>query len=354
MMQFTDQELLSSMKTFASDTHALHFPDGELSGGQFVRPFECPERWQHIVQALEVQGFTAPIDPTPVPPSLLANVHDDGFLEFLENAWPWWTSAGFTAPALPSVFPARRMQQRIPGHIEGKLGYYAMAIETAITEGTWQAALGSASCAYSAAEHVSAGHSSSFALCRPPGHHAAFDLYGGYCFLNNAAIAAQHLLNEGASRIAVLDVDFHHGNGTQDIFYHRSDVFFVSLHGDPAEAFPHFLGYADERGSGSGEGFNLNYALPEGCTYERWSNALTDGLKHIQQYAADALVVSLGVDTYEKDPISFFTLQSEDFLHYGAQLAQLKIPTVFVMEGGYAVAEIGTNAVNVLQGFENG
>lgn len=342
------------MKTYASQDHQLHFPDGELSGGELVRPFECPERWLHIVDALDAEDFSAPEAPSPVPATLLSKVHDENFLNFLESAWQRWTDAGFTAPALPSVVPARRMQQREPNHIEGKLGYYAMAIETAITAGTWQAALSSASCAHSAAAHVSAGYSSAFSLCRPPGHHAAFDLYGGYCFLNNAAIAAQHLLEEGASRVAVLDVDFHHGNGTQDIFYARDDVLFVSLHGDPVDAFPHFLGYADERGTGVGEGFNLNYPLPEGCTYDQWSTALKSGLKHIKNYAPDVLVVSLGVDTFENDPISFFKLQTQDFLHYGALLSGTKLPTVFVMEGGYAVAEIGINAVNVLKGFENG
>lgn len=342
------------MKTFASAAHQLHFPDGELSGGELVRPFECPERWQHIVDALDDQGFSAPVEPEAVPLPLLSDVHDKSFLTFLENAWQWWCDAGYTAPALASVVPARRMQQREPAHIDGKLGYFAMAIETAITQGTWQAALSSASCAYSAASHVQAGHSSSFSLCRPPGHHAAFDLYGGYCFLNNAAIAAQYLLNEGASRIAILDVDFHHGNGTQDIFYQRDDVLFLSLHGDPVDAFPHFLGYEDERGTGPGEGFTINYALPEGCTYEKWSAALLDSMKQIDSYSPDVLVVSLGVDTFENDPISFFKLKSHDFLHYGALLSTLKLPTVFVMEGGYAVADIGTNAVNVLRGFENG
>lgn len=341
------------MKTFASDTHQLHFPNGELSGGEFVRPFECPERWLHIVDALKAQAYSAPVEPDAVPLSLLSQVHESAYLHFLENAWHLWEQAGFTAPALPTVFPARRMQQREPADIDGKLGYFCMAMETAITQGTWQAALGSAACAYGAAAHIQKGNASAFALCRPPGHHAGKDLYGGYCFLNNAAIAAQHLLNEGATRVAILDVDFHHGNGTQDIFYDRDDVLFISLHGDPVDAFPHFLGYADECGAGAGDGYNVNYPLPDGCGYEKWSDALNQAIKRITRYSPDALVVSLGVDTFKDDPISFFKLDSNDFAHYGALLATLKLPTVFVMEGGYAVAEIGTNTVNVLQGFEN-
>jgi len=193
-----------------------------------------------------------------------------------------------------------------------------------------------------------------FALCRPPGHHAGTDLYGGYCFLNNAAIAAEGFINRGAERVVVLDVDFHHGNGTQDIFYQRDDVMFLSLHGAPEDAFPHFLGYTDETGAGKGEGFNINYPMPPGTVYSVWLNALQNALKAIATYTPDALVVSLGVDTFKEDPISFFKLESEDFTDYGRAIAGLKIPTLFVMEGGYAVEEIGINTVNVLTGFLDG
>jgi len=231
------------------------------------------------------------------------------------------------------------------------LGYYAMAIETALTSGTWQAALASASCATTAQKLVTSGQREVFSLCRPPGHHAASDLYGGYCFLNNAALAAQGFLNDGATRVAILDVDFHHGNGTQDIFYERDDVLFLSLHGDPVHAFPHFLGYADETGSGKGEGFNVNYPMPPGTPFDVWGEALSASLAEITRYKPDALVISLGVDTFEKDPISFFKLTSPDFVTCGSMIAELDMPTLFVMEGGYAVSEIGTNTVNVLNGF---
>jgi acetoin utilization deacetylase AcuC-like enzyme len=340
------------MKTFASSDHRLHFPKGELEGGVMVRPYECPERWEHIVAALHLAGQPVPEQPLPVPHALLARVHTDDYLAFLASAWDDWTAGGYPGEALPTVFPARRMQQRVPNAIDGKLGYYALALETAITAGTWRAALSSASCAYSAQQTVSDGATASFALCRPPGHHAAADLYGGYCFLNNAAIAAEGLREAGAARVAVIDVDFHHGNGTQDIFYDRDDVLFVSLHGEPKEAFPHFLGYADETGIGAGEGSNLNYPLPPGCTWKKWSEALDDALSNVTSRGAEAVVVSLGVDTFHDDPISFFTLASDDFLRIGERIAQLGLPTVFVMEGGYAVAEVGTNAVNVLVGFE--
>ncbi|MFK7854124.1 MAG: histone deacetylase family protein [Granulosicoccus sp.] len=341
------------MKTIASPEHVLHFPSGELAGGEFVRPFECPERWDYIVQSLSANGFSDPEAPAKLNMDTVNKVHSSHYIHFLENAWHWWAAEGYSGEALPSVFPARRMQQREPDHIDGKLGYYAMALETAITAGTWRAAISSAAVAQSAANLLSTD-SSSFALCRPPGHHAGIDLYGGYCFLNNAAIAAQTLLDNGAKRIALLDVDFHHGNGTQDIFYERDDVLFLSLHGDPVHAFPHFLGYADETGSGSGSGFTMNYPLPPGTPYEVWGSALADSIERIKAYAPDALVVSLGVDTFEKDPISFFKLRSEDFTHYGALLGSLRLPTTFVMEGGYAVEEIGVNTSNVLLGYLNG
>ena len=243
------------------------------------------------------------------------------------------------------------MRQIPPEDIEGKIGHFALAAETVISPGTWQAAQAAANCALSAARAVRDGERAAFALCRPPGHHAAADLFGGYCFLNNAAIAAQDLLDSGMKKIAVLDIDFHHGNGAQDIFYRRNDVFFASLHGDPALAFPHFLGRADETGEGDGEGFNLNFPMPPGTPFPEWRKALDAALERIAAFAPDALVVSLGVDAFCRDPISFFKLESDDFSAAGAAVAELNLPTVFAMEGGYAIAEIGVNTANVLCGF---
>ena len=335
------------MKVFLGEQHRQHFPRGELYGGVLVRPFECPERWDYVVAALKARGIDDFEGPNEIDQVLLERVHDSDFLNFLSTAWSEWSRHGYDGDALPTVVPARRMQQRVPEHIDGKLGYYAMAIETAITEGTWDAALESAAIAQTAADHLACEATTAFALCRPPGHHAARDLYGGYCFLNNAAIAAERFRSMGAERVAVLDVDFHHGNGTQDIFYQRADVLFVSLHGDPRHAFPHFLGYADELGDGDGLGFNHNYPLAPGTPYCEWKAALSDGLEKIKSFAPDRLVVSLGVDTFEDDPISFFKLKVDDYTDYGAVIAGLGVPTLFVMEGGYAVV----NTVNVLSGF---
>ncbi|MGB5212133.1 MAG: histone deacetylase family protein [Anderseniella sp.] len=342
------------MQVVRSDDHLKHFPKGELSGGLFVRPFECPERWQHIMDRLGVRGFKDFAEPAALDMGPVRQIHDQGFLEFLETAWDRWLAEGYEGEILATCFPARRMQVRKPVHIDGLVGYYALAIETAITSGTWEAAQASAAIAQTAQRIVAGGARSAFALCRPPGHHAAKDMYGGYCFLNNAAIAAQMFLNDGAKRVAILDPDFHHGNGTQDIFYDRDDVLFVSLHGAPEHAFPHFLGYEDETGAGKGEGFTVNYAMSPNTGYDEWGGAMDDAIKRIEAYSPDALVVSLGVDTFERDPISFFRLKSDDFTDYGGRIAKLKLPTLFCMEGGYAVEEIGINTVNVLEGFENG
>ncbi|WP_144006999.1 histone deacetylase family protein, partial [Pelomonas sp. KK5] len=189
------------------------------------------------------------------------------------------------------------------------------------------------------------------ALTRPPGHHAGADFYGGYCFLNNSALAAQALREAGAARVAVLDVDYHHGNGTQSIFYERADVFTVSLHGDPRTEYPFYLGYADERGAGAGEGANLNLPLPVGTDFARWGEALDVAIDAIRAHGAEALVVALGVDTYEGDPISRFRLRGADYPAMGERIAALRLPTVFVMEGGYAVAALGENVAGVLEGW---
>ncbi len=175
---------------------------------------------------------------------------------------------------------------------------------------------------------------------------------GGYCFLNNAAIAAEALRSRGCARVAILDVDFHHGNGTQSIFYRRDDVLFVSIHGDPRTEFPFYLGHADEIGEGPGEGCNLNLPLPAGTGADTWFTALDVACERVARHRADALVVSLGLDTYAGDPISAFTLQSSDFLRLGRRLARLGLPTVLVLEGGYAAQDLGANAANVVDGFE--
>jgi acetoin utilization deacetylase AcuC-like enzyme len=340
------------MMTVYSEKHFLRNASTELYRGELVRPHECAERAEFVLDRVRATGLGDIVSPEQFGLDPVLRVHDAQFVDFLSSAWTDWVAAGNKGEAIPDCWPARRMVQRIPDSISGKLGYYAMAAETSISAGSWEAACASADVALTAAARISVGARGVFALCRPPGHHAARDLYGGYCFLNNAAIAAQYLRDHGSSRVAVLDVDFHHGNGTQDIFYERSDVLFSSIHGDPLDAFPYFAGYADETGAGEGVGYNQNLPLPRGSDFSAWRAALDTALARIDRFAPSALVVSLGVDTFEHDPISFFKLRTDDFTQYGRLIGALRIPTLFVLEGGYAVAEIGVNAVNVLQGFE--
>ena len=340
------------METIFTERHNLRNSKTELFGGQLVQPFERPSRAEYIIGRVREVELGPVSEPDDLGMKPILAIHDKGFIDFLQIAWQDWQAAGYKGEAMPTVWPARRMSQRIPTDIEGRLGYYSLACETTLSGGTWEAAYASAQVALTGAQRLNEGAKAVFSLCRPPGHHAAIDMYGGYCFVNNAAVAAQHLLDTGAKRVAILDVDFHHGNGTQDIFDTRDDVLFISLHGDPMDAFPHFLGHADEKGSGAGVGFTVNYPMPPKTNFPTWRMALIKALAQIAKYAPDKLIISLGVDTFETDPISFFKLKSKDFATYGADIASLNLPTLFVMEGGYDIAEIGINTVNVLQGFE--
>ena len=342
------------MKTVYTKNHILRNSKTELFGGELVKPFERPERMEYILNEIKTRKLGPILDPVNFNMDIIYKIHDKKYVDFLNNAWNEWVALGFKGEAIPTVYPSRSMNSDVvPTFIEGKLGYYCLANETSISEGTVEAAYESVKVALTAADMLDE-EKSVFALCRPPGHHASKDQYGGYCFFNNVAIAAEKLKEKGAKRIFILDIDFHHGNGTQAIFYDRSDVFFVSLHGDPKDAFPHFLGHADEKGSGEGVGYNCNYPMPPGTPYDVWTKSLDDSISKIQNFSPDALIVSLGVDTYEKDPISFFKLKSDDFFDVGRKIASINLPTLFVMEGGYAIKEIGVNTVNTLKGFENG
>jgi acetoin utilization deacetylase AcuC-like enzyme len=188
-------------------------------------------------------------------------------------------------------------------------------------------------------------------LTRPPGHHASRDVFGGYCYLNNVAIAARWLADQGM-RVAILDVDYHHGNGTQAIFYDRPEVYFVSIHADPTFAYPHFLGFSDENGVGAGENANLNLPLPAGTDWVRYAEALTRALGQVASFSPDVLLVSLGLDTYVDDPIAQFDLRTEDYLRMGEKIARARLPTLFVFEGGYNIDALGTVTVNVLEGYK--
>ena len=340
------------MKTIYSDAHRLQDGKAELNDGKLMPCFEMPRRAEIVRARVEDQGLGPIVAPERFGSGPRSRVHTAAFLGFLETAWDAWVAERGAYDALPLNWPTRGFHAREPETIDGKLSYFSFDAGTPITAGTWTAVCAAADVAVTGQRLVAGGARAAFALCRPPGHHAAADVYGGYCFLNNAAIAAQAFLDEGAARVAVLDIDYHHGNGTQAIFYDRADVLFASLHAHPAQEFPYFAGYAEETGSGAGAGFNLNFPLRWGTGFALWSEALEAACGQIAAYAPDALVVSLGVDTFEDDPISQFKLKSEDYPRIGARLATLGLPTLFVMEGGYAVEALGVNTVNVLTGFE--
>ena len=343
------------MITFYNPHHALHQGQFEMYRGALVPCHEVPARADHVLAELKLRELGEVLNPRPFGAEALQSIHAARYLGFLETAWEQWVAldpANADKDALPSVWPTRSFRTDMePDNFAARMGLYSFDAGTPLTSGTWVAARAGAECALSAAQLVVEGGRSAFALSRPPGHHAGADFFGGYCFLNNAALAAQHLRNSGMERVAVLDVDYHHGNGTQAIFYDRPDVFFASLHGDPRTEYPFFLGYADEIGQGAGLGANLNLPMARGTDYAQWAAALEVALAAITRFGAQALVVSLGVDTFAQDPISGFALQSEDYLRMGERIAKLGLPTALVFEGGYAVDAVGVNAVNVLQAF---
>ena len=338
--------------------HALHHGRMEMFRGQLVPCVEVPERVDHVLAELRQRGWGAAVQqPDAFDDALLAQVHAPPYLDFLRGAWAEWLAldpANAALDVLPSYWPAPGMRRDVlPGSFAARLGMYCFDSGSPLTAGTWAAAREGAACAWTAAQRVAGGERAAFALTRPPGHHAGADFFGGYCFLNNAAVAAQALRNAGAARVAVLDVDYHHGNGTQAIFYDRADVLFVSIHGDPRTEYPFYLGHADETGAGEGAGFNLNLPLAAGSSAATWFGALDVACERIARYGADALVVSLGLDTFAGDPISTFKLQGDDFSRLGSRLQALGLPSAFILEGGYAAAELGHNAAAVIEGFES-
>jgi acetoin utilization deacetylase AcuC-like enzyme len=288
--------------------------------------------------------------------AVLRKVHSERYLSFLATAWDQWVAldpANTDVQPFPSVWPVRTLRSDVePENFIAKLGLYSMDNGTPMVAGTWEAIKSSADAAVSAANLLSSGTSSVFCAVRPPGHHAGVDFMGGYCFLNNAAVAAQALIDQGCAHVAILDVDYHHGNGTQSIFYDRPDVLFVSIHAHPRSEYPFYSGYADEDGVGAGEGFNLNLPLPTDSPSETWFAALEMGCKRIEDFPADALVVSLGLDTFVGDPLGKFNLSSDDFFKLGKRISSLKKPTAIILEGGYATKDLGINAANVLDGFD--
>lgn len=339
------------MHVIASDTHRLH-EAMELSRGKLGSSTEAPRRADIIANALRIQGHTF-FSPDTLDYSLLNRVHTPQYVEFLATAWERWRAVyGTDTAAMAFTWPGRSADVVRPDDLVGQLGYHSFSADSSIVAGTWQAVSESAANAQTAADRVISGASAAYALCRPPGHHATADQFGGYCFINNSAIAAQRCLDSGHARVAILDIDYHHGNGTQAIFYSRSDVYTVSIHADPIEEFPWFSGHANERGTGDGDGWNLNLPLARGTALAKWNSTLRDALERIAASNAGALIVGLGVDTYINDPLGTFALDTPDYTFAAQRIRELNLPTVIVQEGGYAVDAIGDNVAAFLKPFD--
>ena len=335
------------MRHFSDPAQGRHAPLRELHNGEWMDYAESPARFEAILQAL---GPGEPARDFGLDPILA--VHDPAYLAFLREAYALWRAAGRTGDALGYVFPVVARRALDLERIDARMGAYSMDVSTPVAAGTWAAAYGGAQSALSAMDAVLGGDAGAFALCRPPGHHCGADYMGGYCYLNNAAIAARAAQARGVSRVAILDVDYHHGNGTQDIFYEDGDVLFASIHAHPRNDFPFYWGHADERGAGPGEGKTLNLPLPQGTDWTAYAPALDTALDAVRAHGADLLVVSFGADTFVGDPISHFRLTREDYAAMGARIAALGLPSVVVMEGGYAVDALGANVAAFLGGWD--
>lgn len=335
------------MKAFFSDHQSKHAPALELQNGALVPHAESQARVDAIKAALA--DLHAPSDYGLDP--VLA-VHDAGYVDFLQRAHADWAAAGRTGDAFPYVFPVTGRRPLKLSRIDAELGQYAYDCGTPVAAGTWETVYWSVQTALSGLAHVLDGADHAFAFCRPPGHHAGRDYMGGYSYLNTAAIVVEQARARGAARVAVLDVDYHHGNGTQDLFYAREDVLTVSLHADPKMDYPFYWGHADETGIGAGAGFNLNLPMPRGTVWSTYQTRLDQALYRVRSFAPELLVVPFGADTYAGDPISFFGIETEDYTAMAAAIAALEIPTVICMEGGYAVDALGANVSAFLRGFE--
>jgi acetoin utilization deacetylase AcuC-like enzyme len=340
---------MGTQPVFYSEAHEAHKPRMWFYRGVVQQSRESPERALLIKRSLEEAEYSvaAPPDFGRAP---LERVHTERYLKFLEVAYEDWVKLEGTGPeVVANMFPIGK-DPGYPEIISGRAGFHMEDLSCPIGAGTWRAAYGSAQTAIAAADALIRGHKvpRAFGLCRPPGHHAFAERAAGYCYLNNAAIAAQYLRDHGAGRVTILDIDVHHGNGTQDIFYDRGDVQYVSLHGDPAHFSPFFWGYRNQVGRGDGEGTTVNFPLPLGVSESDYLNTLDVALKAIQGFAPDALVISLGLDTYKDDPYAAFNITTAGYGRMATKIYALNKPTVALLEGGYLSPALGRNLVTFL------
>ncbi len=351
-----------AVPVIASDDHLAHDGLIELVGGREVPCFESPARAVAIRDALLATGAYDLQPPDDHGPDPIAAVHELELIDLVEHVWADAVADGWdaTRALLPDTFLLRGYAgpmplDALPARRHLRLGAYCFDTATPIVAGTAGAARAAVDIALTAADRVLAGAPLAFALCRPPGHHAGRNLIGGYCYFNNAAIVAQSLVARGASRVAILDVDFHHGNGTQQIFWQRDDVLYASLHGDPGGIYPYYSGYVSEQGDDRAPRANLNLPLPPGTEGDAYLATLEAALDAIAGFDADApLVLSLGFDTYHADPISNLALRTDDYMRIAERIAALGRPVIAIQEGGYAVEALGANAVAFLGTLSEG
>jgi acetoin utilization deacetylase AcuC-like enzyme len=338
------------MKAIYDAGHIGHDPQFFLQRGQVRRTTEVPERAVRLVTGLRA-GRHDILAPQRFGLGPLAAIHTPEYLSFLADAHEAWQALGDSGPEIiPNVHPSR-YPPTYPTSIVGRAGWHMADTACPIGAGTWDAAQLAADVALSATELVIGGERAAYALCRPPGHHAYADMAGGFCFLNNSAISAQHLRRHH-DRVAILDVDVHHGNGTQGIFYHRGDVLTASIHADPNALYPFFWGHVHERGVGAGEGYNLNLPLPHGAGDSVFLEALAMAAARIRIFQPGALVLALGLDASETDPFKALAVTTAGFERIGEAVARLGLPTVIVQEGGYLSPILGDNLAATLRGFE--
>lgn len=341
-----------NMKYVFADAQSLHDPKFFLASGRMAQNEEVPARAGILSAGAERAGLTR-MTPEDLGLGAIARCHTPEYLQFLKNIYARWSRRP-DAPAevIPNIHPQRR-DFGYPASADGQVGYHTVDSSAPIGEHTWESAYWSAQTAAHAAMLVCNGDDSAYALCRPPGHHAGRDIAGGFCYLNNAGVAAE-VLRQKHERVAILDIDVHHGNGTQDVFYQRSDVLTISLHADPVRFYPFFWGHASERGEGPGQGYNLNLPLPRRTPDTEYLKALDQALLRIDGFAPDALVVAVGLDAYEGDPFQGLGISTPGFGKIAGAIAQLGLPTVLVQEGGYICPELGDNLTSFLTGFQNG
>ena len=341
------------MKAVFDPAQKAHHPKRFLVSGAWKPSPETPERAEVLLRALEELGLAIEAPPDSGPEAIAA-VHDERYLTFLQGIYPRWSRIeGAPDEVVPNVHPVSRPGEAVAGYpasAVGQAGYHLMDGAAPINAETWASVDAGAQSAIRAADLVLGGETLAYALCRPPGHHASADMAGGFCFLNNAAIAAERLRTRHP-RVAILDVDVHHGNGTQQIFYGRGDVLTVSLHADPIRFYPFFWGYAAETGEGAGEGRNLNLPLARGTADDAYLESLDGALARIADFAPGALVVALGLDAHENDPFQGLAITTAGFARITERIATLKLPSVIVQEGGYVSEALGANLKSALQGF---